>query len=125
MDNGKRESQRTSMIEQFATVLAAHLDLEWEVAHKLDDLSHMIIVLCEQLSLTLGIKQILCGQQLKDLQITISLGPYKLEAETRNSRRRQRSIHQPECPSPSFRQLPQGRDIAASGYPRCNASSKV
>jgi hypothetical protein len=113
------------MIEQLTTVLAAHLDLEWEVAHKLDNLSHMIIVLREQLSLTLRIKQILCGQQLEDLQKTISLCPHKFKVESRNLQRRQRSIHQPECPSPSFRQLPRGPDIAASEYPQCNASSKA
>ena len=67
MDSREGERQRTSMIEQLTTVLAAHLDIKWEVTHELDNLSHMIIVFREQLSLALRIEQILGGQQLKDL----------------------------------------------------------
>ena len=44
------------MVEQFAAILAAHLNFEGEVAKQLDDLRHMIIVLVEEFSLTLRIK---------------------------------------------------------------------
>jgi len=46
------------MVEEFAAVFATHLDFEWEVSEELYDLSHVVIVLGEQLSLALGVEQV-------------------------------------------------------------------
>lgn len=48
--------RRTSMVKQFPTIFTAHLDIEGEVTEQLDDLRHMVVILREQLSLSMGIK---------------------------------------------------------------------
>ena len=57
------------MVEKLAAILATHLNFEGEVAQQFNDLCHMIIILGEEFSLTLRVKQVLCSQQLKDLRM--------------------------------------------------------
>jgi len=46
------------MIKQFATVFAAHLNLQWEVAEQLDYLRHVVVIFSEKFSLPLWVKEI-------------------------------------------------------------------
>ena len=48
----------TCMIKQFATVFAAHLNLQWEVAEQLDYLCHVVVIFSEKFSLPLWVKEI-------------------------------------------------------------------
>ena len=53
------------MVEQLSTILAAHLSVQREITHELDDLSHMIIILREQLSLPLRVEKVVGGEKLE------------------------------------------------------------
>lgn len=59
---------RTCLVEQLAAELAIHLDRQRKVAHQLNDLRHMVIVLVEDFPLALRIKEVFRCQKLEDLQ---------------------------------------------------------
>lgn len=61
------------MVEELTAVFAAHLHVHWQIAHQLDNLSHMVIVFREKLALALRIKEIIGCKQLEDLEGVIRL----------------------------------------------------
>ena len=64
-EGGERQ---TGVIEELAAVFTTHLDFQGEISQQLYDLGHMIIILGEELSLTMWIKEKVSCQELKDLE---------------------------------------------------------
>jgi hypothetical protein len=56
------------MIKQLPTVFASHLDFQRKVTKKFYYLCHMIVILGEQLSLAMGVKQEFASQELEGLK---------------------------------------------------------
>jgi hypothetical protein len=55
------------MVKQLSTIFAAHLSFKREIAQQFNNLRHVVVIFCEQLSLTLWIEEVLCCEQFETL----------------------------------------------------------